>query len=217
MDKKLDDLKMTLLESVEQKFFKYRQESQTILDQTVLNATVLISQSLSQDTNETDRDLRYLIKKSLTRTMNLQDIGLFDDGILNYYRHSATPIDQITISSLQPLKVALHFSNVSIEGMVCDNQFNINSARLICRIFHNSSKTSLTPRFSTNIGYDQNQTSCLFRTNFVKEYVPCLFILSSLVCSDTSTPINACGYQRPVDTRNRNCRSDEHINVFCEK
>lgn len=148
----------------------------------MLNATVLIS--------EKSRDLRYLILKSLTRTINLQDICELDDRILSYYRHFATYIDQITVSSLQPLKMTLHFSNVSIEGTDCNNQFTINSAQLICRLFYNFSKGSFIPRFSTNIGYDQNQTSCSFRKSFVKEYVPCPFILSSLAYSDISTRLN---------------------------
>ena len=56
--------------------------------------------------------------------MTLDDVGLFDNGILNYYRHEAKSIQKITISSLQPLKIGLHFPNVFIEGMVCDDQFD---------------------------------------------------------------------------------------------
>jgi hypothetical protein len=134
MDQKLIELKNSVLESIQQTFTSYKQESKAVLDQTMLSTTRIINKALVTDpkNNETDTDLRFLIKKALTQTMTLHDIGLFDNGILNYYRNYATPIQKITVSSLQPLKIGLHFPNVFIEGMVCDDQFDNNDARLMC-------------------------------------------------------------------------------------
>lgn len=217
MEEKLTELKVALLESIEEKFSQYRQESRTILDQSLLNTTLVISKALSNDrtNNNTDVDLRYLIKKSLAKTMTLEDMGLFDNGILDYYRHLATPIQKITISSLTPLKLALHFPNVLIEGMVCDDRLNTHSTGLICQLFHNSSEPYNNARLFDNISYNQTNPSCLFQTKFVKEYVPCPFILSILACKSTSKTILECSYQRPVVTAGNICRSNEHVNVIC--
>jgi hypothetical protein len=125
-------------------------------------------------------DLRFLIKKALTQTMTLHDIGLFDNGILNYYRYYAIPIEQITISSLQSLQIGLHFPNIYIERMICDNQFDMTDARLICRIFLNSTLISSNIRFTTNIIHNQTNPIGRFKTNYVNEFVPCQFIISSL-------------------------------------
>jgi len=146
--------------------------------------------------------------------MTLHDIGLFDNGILNYYRDYATPIEQITISSLQSLQIGLHFPNIYIEGMICDNQFDMTGPRLICRIFLNSTLISSNIRFTTNIIHNQTNPICQFKTNYVNEFVPCQFIISSLECSSISKTIKECKYQRPLNTFSHTCQSNEHINVF---
>jgi hypothetical protein len=217
MDQKLIDLKNSLLDSIQQTFRNYKQESRAILDQTMLSTTQIISKALIKDeqNNETDTDLRVLIKKALTHTMTLQDVGIFDNGILNYYRHYATPIEQITISSLKPLKIGLHFTNIYIEGMVCDDQFDNNDAKFICRIFHNSTSTSTNARFTGSISYDQTNPACQFKTNYVNELIPCTFILSSLKCTLANKTMKDCTYQRTLNTVSHGCQSDEHINVFC--
>ena len=71
------------------------------------------------------------------------------------------------------LKRALHFANVLIEGMICDDRLNSPSARA-----------------SDGISYNQSESSCSFQTKFVKEYVPCPFILDSFVCSSTKQLVN---------------------------
>jgi hypothetical protein len=214
MDQKLVELKTSLLDSIHQTFTNYKQEARSILDQTMLSTTRIISKALKTDNkyNETDTDLRFLIKKALTQTMTLEDVGLYDNGILNYYRHYATPIEQITISALQPLKIGLHFPNIYIEGMVCDDQFDLTDARLICRMLINSTSTA---RFTPNIVYNQTIPACRFKTNHVNELVPCHFLMSSLECTSTSKIIKDCKHQRPLNTVSHDCQAHEHLNVFC--
>lgn len=217
MDQKLIELKNSVLESIQQTFKNYKQESKAVLDQTMLSTTRIINKALVTDpkNNETDTDLRFLIKKALTQTMTLNDIGLFDNGILNYYRNYATPIQKITVSSLQPLKIGLHFPNVFIEGMVCDDQFDNNDARLMCLLFHNSTSQSMNAYYAQSIAYDQKNPNCRFKTNYINELVPCSFVISSLECPSTSKTMNECKYQRLINTASQTCRPNEHINVFC--
>ena len=214
MDQKLIDLKTSLLESIHQTFTSYKEESRAILDQTMLSTTRIISKALSKNdgNSETDTDLRFLIKKALTQTMTLEDVGIFDNGILNYYRHEAKSVQKITISSLQPLKIGLHFPNILIEGMVCDDQFDKDDAAVVCRMFINSTSNV---HYKTNIVNNQTIPACQFKTNYVNELVPCPFIISSLDCIATAKTLKECKYQRPLITTSHTCQQNEHIDVFC--
>lgn len=216
MDQRILDLQGSLLKSINETFVSYKTEAQRVLDQTVLSTMQIINTALvtSDQANGTDTQLRYLIKKSLAQTVALKDIGLFDNAILDYYRYTASPIEKITIVSLLPLKVALHFPQVSIEGLVCDNQFSRNDARLLCNLYNN--RTSSTyPNFKVGVAYNRSAPACQFRTKLIQEAVPCSYLISKFKCTDNSRTYKDCAFERITAASSNICQNEGQVNLFC--
>ena len=216
MDEKLTNLKSSLLDSIHETFKKYKNESQNILFRTLINSMNVIGETLSpiSSTGPVDHDFRILMKKVLTKFVTLKDIGLFDNAILDYYRYDANPIENITIVSLQPLKVGLQFSNAYIEGTVCDDKFRIETARTICRIYAPLEYVvSSTPVIRLNAQYEQKIPFCRFKTNFINEEIPCPYVLNELECAINKKSLKDCDYKRA--TRKDATRFNENIYITC--
>ena len=203
-----------MLNSINETFLNYKTEAQRVLDQTLLSTTRIINNALvaSNSNVSMDTDLRYLIKKSLAQTMALKDIGLFDNAILDYYRYAAEPIEKITVVSTLPLKIALHFPQVSIEGMVCDNQFSRNDAKFLCSIYN---KKNGIINHKTGVAFNRTAPGCLFKTNFIHENVPCPYLISRFSCKDNSLTWKDCDYRRISSSSMNICQNEGHVNLFC--
>lgn len=216
MDDKLNDLKSSLLDSIHETFNKYKNESRNIFFRSLIDSMDVIGKTLSpsSSTESIDPDFRILMKKALTKLVTLKDIGLFDNAILDYYRYDANPIENITIVSLQPLKVGLQFSNAYIEGMVCDDRFRIETTRIICRMYAPSEfNPSNTPIFRLSAQYDQKLPFCRFKTNFINDEIPCPYVLNELECAINKRSLKDCDYKRT--TRKDVGRSNEHVFITC--